>query len=289
MWARNHYSRAIVTKKLILPSLKDPRVLFLAIFTLFIYHIVSTPAFARDLYQLGAILISCFFIDLCFKYLRSENIFPFSALVSSMGIFVIIDTKFLWVYVLAAFLTIGSKHFLRLKGHHIFNPNNFAVVMIGLFLPTLMSPDGGSRWGGDLNWSLIVSALGLVLAYRAQRFVVAATFILAFLALAYFRAQLQGLHMLLTMSILFSPGLLVFTYFMITDPRTSPNNHWAQAFFAIAVAVIDQGLRFFETRMSVFISLFVVTALYSLVDLYFQDKLKFDSWRYLQQKRAFNE
>lgn len=148
---------------------------------------------------------------------------------------------------------------------------------------------GGGRWAGDLNWSLVISVLGLVLAYRAKRLVVAVSFIMAFLVFSVVRAELRDLHILLTTTILFSPGLLVLTYFMITDPRTSPNSTNAQVFFGIAVACIDQVLRFNEIRMSAFIALFLVTMIYSAFDFFILDKEKFDSWDYLNLKRALNE
>lgn len=274
---------------LVLPSLRDPRFLFLIIFSLFIYHILNTPAFARDISQLAIISVSCFSFDLLFKFLKGERIFPFSALVSSVGIFAVIDTKYIWVYVLAAFLTIGSKMFLRIKGRHVFNPNNFAIVFTGLFLPSFMSPDGGARWGGDLNWSLVISALGMVLAYQAKRLPVAISFIVFFLLFSLVRSKIGDLHVLLTTSIVFSPGLLVLTYFMITDPRTSPNGTVMQIAFGLAVALTDQLLRLYEIRMSAFIALFTAALVYSIIDLYFRDKNLFESWSYLDFGRAKNE
>lgn len=253
-------------------SLVDPRYFFVLFFSLFLFHVLSTPAFARSLDDF--LFTASFFIalDLIFKFFLNQKLSILSAFVSAFGFFVIIDSNYWWVGALGALLTIGSKHFIKLNNRHIFNPNNFAIVILSLSLPEHLAPFGGMRWGGDIMWSLIISFLGLILCFLAGRAFLACTFILSFSLIAFLRSYFFDVHLFLTLSVLMTPGILIFVYFMITDPRTSPNSVKLQIVFAVGIALIDQLLRLFQFRLSFFLALFIMTAVYTIADTLLKDK-----------------
>lgn len=61
--------------------------------------------------------------------------FPLSAVITGLGISLLLSSHLLWPYVLTSFLAIFIKFAVRYKGAHIFNPNNVAMVIM-LFFPS---------------------------------------------------------------------------------------------------------------------------------------------------------
>lgn len=265
----------------LVPSIKDPRFLFVTLFSLFIYHFLTTPVFGRSPEQLIVVIVSCLAFDGLFKILRNEKIFPLSAVVSSIGIFALVDTKYLIIYPLIAFFSMASKYFLRVNGRHIFNPNNFGILLISSFFVDFVNPGAGARWGGDLYWSVAIVILGMILAMSVKRVLLVLSYLFFFLLMALARTYIQGVPFLFAATVLFTPGQLVFTYFMITDPKTSPASVKWQVFFGAGVAIFSQIFRIMEFRLSTLAALAVVAIFYSLFDYFYNLKAEDRSWRYL--------
>ncbi|MBX3039268.1 MAG: RnfABCDGE type electron transport complex subunit D [Bdellovibrionaceae bacterium] len=261
----------------ILPYWSDPRFVFGTFAIFFIWFSLVTMSFGRTL---GDFLI-CFFamvsLELIFNYiLRREIVFPLSGMISSVGAFLLVDTQSIWIVLLVAFLTIGSKFFIQLRGRHIFNPNNFAIVVVALAFPELVSPTGGMRWGGQLWLAVLIFTFGLILVYRARRWLVSFSYISVFFSLALLFKTMSINNSIYT---LLSPGSQLFIFFMISDPRTSPNSQKLQILFGVSIALLDHLFRLNQFRLAGLFSLFLVALLYSLADLSLKDKDLVKSWK----------
>lgn len=252
---------------------RDPRLHFLSFFVVFCTYILTSVQFGKTWDQLLSIVFWCVLFDGFFKFMFSENrFFSMSSVVSSMGIFVLVDTIHAWMYALLAFVSMGSKYLIKVRGYHVFNPNNFAIVLLAFLLPQFMAPIGGMRWGGDIFWSGIICLFGTLLGISAGRVAVSISFVIVFVVMAYFRSVISGAEFLTLSSVVLSPGLQIFIYFMITDPCTSPRNVGLQFLFGASVALLDAYLRMQENRVSVLLSLLVMTFIYAGLDLIIKDK-----------------
>lgn len=159
-----------------------------------------------------------------------------SPLISSLGLALLLRTDAVWVVPLAAGVAVGSKFLLRVRGKHLFNPTNLGLVVC--LLATGHAWCSPSQWGHSaarLGW---FAALGLAVAYRAFRSDVSLAFLGTWVGLKaarvlYLGAPLESLwHQLSTGS------LLLFTFFMISDPRTTPDHRVARVVYGAGVAVL---------------------------------------------------
>ena len=155
-----------------------------------------------------------------------------------------------------------SKHLLRLNNQHIFNPNNFGVLIMITGFPTVATLTA-ARWGGHFLWVFIFTLLGLLITIHAKRWIVAVSFLIFFIFFIFIKSFLLSASIAFLMIPLFSPALHLYTYFMITDPRTSPESPRAQVLFGFLIALVDTYFRFIQNKNAPIIALFVVCLLYN--------------------------
>lgn len=159
---------------------------------------------------------------------------PKSALISGLSLCLLLRTNHLELVVLAAFIAIASKFVLRIKGKHIFNPTNGALVaLLAVGAPIWVSP---GQWGNVAFFAFLMSCLGGLVVMRSARADVAIAF-LAFWCLGLFgRSLWLGEPMTIPAHRLESGGLLLFAFFMISDPKTTPDSRIGRVLFAFLVA-----------------------------------------------------
>lgn len=181
-----------------------------------------------------------------------------------MGVFLLCDSPYVWSYFIVALLTILSKHLLVVDGRHIFNPNNFGVVMGFLFLPSYVTITA-SRWGPNSYVIMLLSICGLILVHRARRLPLALTFLVVFSLGAWVRSQLTGINVLTVFSPAFGAAFQLFVFYHISDPKTTPVTARDQVYFGILLGILDAILRFNQNKYAPFLSLFILTGVYSFV------------------------
>lgn len=166
-----------------------------------------------------------------------------SAIVTGLSLSLLLRTEFLWLYPVAALLAISSKFTLKYNGKHLFNPANIAIVLLLVTVPEWVWISPG-QWG-NTAWlmGLTVALAGLVLS-RAGRIDIALAFIGAWFILLLGRAMWLGDPLSIPMHQMLSGALLIFTFFMITDPRSTPNHRAGRLIFAGIVALIGFTLQF---------------------------------------------
>ncbi|KYG66612.1 hypothetical protein AZI86_06085 [Bdellovibrio bacteriovorus] len=267
----------MMTKKgFIYPSYRDPRLHFLLFAVFFIWFALSTMSFGRTPQQFLFCLVLFSTLEFIFVYLYKHQIaVPTSGMVSSIGAFLLVDTQYPLVMATIAFLTIASKYYIRIDGRHIFNPNNFAIVIIALAMPNMVSPVGGLRWGGELWVGGTIFAMGLLLVWSANRFFVSVSYLATFFTIGMAFKMFAVNRSLYT---LLSPGTQLFVFFMISDPKTSPNRLKAQILFGAGIAIIDHCLRLIQFRLATLTALFIATLFYAIINKYTKDKQSTETW-----------
>jgi Na+-transporting NADH:ubiquinone oxidoreductase subunit NqrB len=171
-----------------------------------------------------------------FARLRGQSVEWRSALITAFSLALLLRAPTPLWHLAAGFAAMSAKFLIRVNGKHLFNPANFAVVAaILLFDAPWISP---GQWG-QVAWvvGLIVVFAALVLG-RARRLDIALAFLLSYAGLLLARALYLGDPVEIPLHQLQSGALLIFTGFMITDPRSTADHRAGRIGFAIAVAAV---------------------------------------------------
>jgi Na+-transporting NADH:ubiquinone oxidoreductase subunit NqrB len=188
-----------------------------------------------------------------------------SAAITGLSLTILLRSHAPLVWLLAGGLAVASKRLIRVNGKHVFNPACFAIVA--------MLTGSGAAWvspgqWGALAWgaAALTCAAGLVLS-RAGRVDTAAAFLAAYAALLAARCTWLGDPWTIPLHQMQSGALLIFTFFMITDPRSTPNSRTGRVIFAVAVALLAYELQFrFQLRTGLFYALFIISTVTPLLD-----------------------
>jgi len=157
-----------------------------------------------------------------------------SALISGLSLCLLLRTNRPELDVLAALITIGAKFVIRFRGKHIFNPTNGGLVAMMLLTPDVWVSPG--QWGAAALFAFLMACLGAIVVNRAARSDVTFAFIAFYCALLFGRSLYLGEPMTIPLHRLESGALLLFTFFMISDPKTTPDSRVGRVLFAALVA-----------------------------------------------------
>ncbi|HEX9757310.1 MAG TPA: RnfABCDGE type electron transport complex subunit D [Nitrospiria bacterium] len=160
---------------------------------------------------------------------------PKSALISGLSLCLLLRTNQDFTAIFIAIVTIGSKFIFRWKGKHLFNPTNFGIaVCILLTGDAWVSP---GQWGSLAFFGFLMACLGGLVVNRSSRSDVTYAFLVFYLAIVFGRAIWLGQPFSIPLHILQNGAFLLFTFFMISDPKTTPNSRAGRILFALLVAI----------------------------------------------------
>ncbi len=157
-----------------------------------------------------------------------------SALISGLSLCLLLRTNFLLLAFAAAVITIASKFFIRYRGKHIFNPTNIGIVAMMLFTGQVWVSPG--QWGNVAFFAFLMACLGGLVVNRAARSDVTYAFSFFYLALVFGRSIYLGEPMSIPIHRLENGAFLLFTFYMISDPKTTPDSRAGRILFAFLVA-----------------------------------------------------
>lgn len=160
-----------------------------------------------------------------------------SAAITSLSLTILLRAVDPWMWFVAAMIGIGLKFAVRYKGKHLFNPACIGIVAMCLLFDRDVWVSPG-QWGQApliAGWAMALAALVLS---SAKRLDIALGYIGTFAAILFVRALWLGDPMSIPLHQLSSGTLLVFTFFMITDPRSTPDSRAGRLVFASAVAAL---------------------------------------------------
>jgi Na+-transporting NADH:ubiquinone oxidoreductase subunit NqrB len=170
--------------------------------------------------------------------------------------------------VLACVAAIGSKFLIRVQGKHIFNPGNFGIVAALMLTPDAWVSPG--QWGEEGWYALLFLSCGGLVLRRVGRWDTTVAFLGSYAVLEAIRNVLLGWTWDVWAHRLMSGSLLMFSLFMITDPRTIPNARIGRLLWAVAIALLTFFLRnYLFLSTAVFWALFALAPLSILIDAVF--------------------
>jgi hypothetical protein len=203
--------------------IKDPRVLQIAFLGTFLIAGLTVLDFDLPLWQPPLIVVSACATQ--FAMTRLMRVPPagyLSPVITSLGLTLLLRSDLWWLPPLAAVVAIGSKFLLRFRGKHIFNPTNLGLA-VAMLLSThaWCSPSQWGENGVTVAWFAI---FGLAVASRAFRSDVSLAFFATWVLLKLGRVLYLEQKSTVLFHQLSTGSLILFTFFMISDPKTTPDS-----------------------------------------------------------------
>lgn len=210
------------------------------------------------------VILACA-LELSIQHYRGKKLyFPISAIIAALSCSLLIDATSAWPYIASIVLAICSKFFITNNGKHYFNPSNFGVVIVLLLYYGNINLSG-MIFSGSVMISAIFFIAGLIIALFAGQIFTSLFWVLNFCVIAFIRADFSPLIFLSQIKILGSAAMLLFTFNMITDPRTTPQSLKGKFFYTLSIALIDGAFRIFFIPYGNFYGLFITSALIPLL------------------------
>lgn len=237
----------------------------LALGILLMLNIVRLDFGAALLPSLLAITSALTTQTVCSRLWRLPHVDLRSALITGLSLSLLLRADTPWLSGLAGIIAIASKFILRVDGKHVWNPAGFAIVMLLLGSSRVWISPG--QWGASLWFAALLGLLATLVLQAARRSDIALFFLVCHAALLIARALWLGDPLAIPLHQLESGSLLLFVFFMITDPRTTPASRIGRLLLAIAVACLAYGLAFrLQIRPALYVALFALSPLTPVID-----------------------
>ncbi len=186
-----------------------------------------------------------------------------------------------WPLIFATTVAIGSKFLFRIKladrTLHFLNPSNFALVVVLVAFPsvTMVMPSSfSSGFGdvGDLLFPTILFTLGcLVNGIFTKRLLLIFAWFGAFILQGVVRHLFFDAHLVAILAVATGPIAIIFSFYMISDPGTTPSEPVPQLLFGTSIGLIYGFLISLHVVYGIFIALMLTCCLRGLV-LYLNDR-----------------
>ncbi|MBL1175315.1 RnfABCDGE type electron transport complex subunit D [Pantanalinema sp. GBBB05] len=201
-------------------------------------------------------------------YLLITSSLP-SALITSLGLSLLLRADHYSTMILAAVAAILSKFLLRVNTKHIFNPANFGMIVALLLTNDAWVSPG--QWGESGWYVLLFLGCGGLVLQKVGRWDTTVAFLGSYALLEAARNLWLGWTWDVWAHRLMSGSLLLFALFMVTDPRSIPNARMGRLVWAIAIAILTFWLRNHQfVSTAVLWALFVLTPLIVILDAIWQ-------------------
>jgi len=249
----------------VLPNRRDPRLHLAAV--IISIHVIGVTAlgFRVSVPQILAAIVVCALIEVGWNLNQTGTlVWPASAMLTGSGIALILrvvgtESGDYWswrgwyLFALVGALALFTKYVVRYQGTHLFNPSNVALVAVFLLLGSSRVEPLDFWWAPLDGWMLaayaIILAGGVLITSRIR---------LLPMALAFWVTLAAGLGLLAASGhcitarwalhpvcgsefwwvVVASPEILIFLFFMITDPKTIPAGRAARVMFAAGIALL---------------------------------------------------
>ncbi len=249
----------------LLPKLSDPRLhLAAVIITLQVLGQVAF-GFRLSITQILLAIGTCALLEVGIT-LRSRQVlmWPASAMLTGNGVAFVLRVPGTehgdwwsfngwYIFVGTAAFALLSKYLIKVGGRHIFNPSNIGLVVCFLLLGPEHAEPLDFWWGPMSGWLalalIVIVGGGLAILVRLKLLMIAVGFWVSFalgiaLLAATGHAMTARWHLgpitgpYFWWVLITSPEILVFMFFMITDPKTTPASKRGRLIYAVSVGLL---------------------------------------------------
>lgn len=209
----------------------------------------------------------------------ARNLVPFllSAHISSLAIAMLVyPNERLMPIVFAVTAALGSKALFRLPvaaggSRHFMNPSNFGIALtllvfpwVGIAPPYHFTENLGTYGDWILPGIIVMSGTFLNLRYT-KRGPLLLAWVIGFALQAWIRSVLLGDSLLAGLMPMSGLAFLLFTFYMVTDPPTTPTRVGHQIIFGASMAAAYGALLAFHIVFGLFFGLAIVCSLRGLI------------------------
>lgn len=247
------------------PTWKDPRIPFAMLLAGYAIAGFTFLGFNRQWWQMAIIVSSGCALEVLFSWVfNKRKIIPLSAFISCTSLGILLNySHHSWVLLFPVFLTIGSKYLLTFEGKHVFNPSMFGISMSLLLSRELITAAPAYQWaGGSFTLSVFIGTAALMLfIFRVGKTPLIVSFLFFYALQTAIRAYVMRHHLpwqTLFLGTLESPPFFLFTFYMLTDPATSPKGWKGQVALAFVITLVDGYLHFKESVYTFFYAALMV-------------------------------
>ncbi len=236
-----------------------------ALATLLIFNLGWLDFGAKPLHSALAIAGALGTQAACSRYFGLPHIDLRSPLITGLSLSLLLRADDPSLHALAGMIGILSKFVLRIDGKHIWNPAGFAIVVLLVTSSGVWISPG--QWGSSVWFAALLGFFAILVLSAARRSDVAIFFLGSHAALLFARALWLGDPLAIPLHQLESGSLLIFAFFMISDPRTTPDSRLGRFTFALAVALGGHYLAFFmQMRPALYVALIALSPFILLID-----------------------
>jgi Na+-translocating ferredoxin:NAD+ oxidoreductase RnfD subunit len=248
----------------ILPKLRDPRLHVAAVVVTL--HVLGQVGlhFRVSVPQILSAILTTAVLGVVISFRRTKSfVWPASAMLTGSGIALILrvpgtpDNHWTfhawWMFAGVAAFSLLTKEVIKYRGTHLFNPSNIGLVLTFLVLGSTRVEPLDFWWAPLNKWMitayLVILVGGSLITARLRLLMIAGAFWVTFAAALGLLASTG--HCITARwaftpvcgfdywrVIVTSPELLIFMYFMITDPKTVPTGRVGKVVFGFLVAVV---------------------------------------------------
>ena len=249
----------------LLPKVRDPRLRLAAVITSLQVLGQTAFGFQLSIAQILVALATCAILEFGITFRQRRVImWPASALLTGNGVAFVLrvpgtehgdwwSMNGWWIFAGTAAVALLSKHLIRFRGHHFLNPSNFGLVVCFVLLGSTRADPLALWWGPMSLW--MVLALGIIVVgvftilLRLHLLAIAVTFWVTFavgigviaaagheMTARWHLGPITGFEFWRVL--VFSPEVLIFLFFMITDPKTSPSGIRQRRVYAVAIGLL---------------------------------------------------
>jgi enediyne biosynthesis protein E5 len=155
----------------------------------------------------------------------------------------------LWVIAFAASVSVASKYILRAPfgppcaTRHFYNPSNFGIALTLILFPTVgIAPpyQFAENIDGAIDWLIplfVITTGTLINRKYTMRLALIGTWLACFALQAAVRSLIHETPLLAGLAPMSGFAFILFTFYMITDPATTPEGPREQRLFAASVAL----------------------------------------------------
>ena len=218
------------------PPAADPRLYQIVMLSCLLVYGVGWLDFDVSVGRIGLTLATCLSTQyLCTRLWALPRFDPRSPVISGLSLCLLLRTDLAALAGATAVVTVASKFLLRVDGRHLFNPTNFGLVVMLLATGQIWVSPG--QWGSVAFFAFLLAGLGGLVVHRAARSDVTYAFLGFYALLVIGRAVWLGDPLAIPLHHLQGGALLLFAFFMISDPKTTPESRAGRVLFAGLVAL----------------------------------------------------
>ncbi|MBK9731556.1 MAG: RnfABCDGE type electron transport complex subunit D [Chitinophagaceae bacterium] len=216
----------------------DARHYQLVFLTSFLCYGISMLQWEYEPVVFAAAFSTCFITQYLFIVFKTQDLHSLkSAMISALSLCLLLKTNDPLIMTLAGILSISGKFIFRWNGKHFFNPTNFGIITTILITGSAWISPG--QWGSDGQLVFCIGLLGFTILLNVKRLDIAITFFSVFCILNFIRSvSVIGWTTDVFIHQFSSGTLLLFTFFMITDPVSTPSHQIARIIWGALVALL---------------------------------------------------